>query len=103
MARNLALQVERPADLVEGRELGPQRGVTAVGAIRRYDNNQTRGLIDPENGADSVAAATTAVTAQSTLTGDVTGAALSQSSAGAGPAGSTTGAATTSSTAAAAP
>src|SRR5689334_4381009 len=30
-ARNLAMMVEQPKDLLHGRELGPQRGVLAVG------------------------------------------------------------------------
>lgn len=80
-ARNLALEIERPEDLVHGRELGPERGVTAVGAVRRYDNNQTRGLIDPENGTDSTAAATTAANQSSKMTGDVTGGTASSAAA----------------------
>ena len=71
-ARNLADMVERPEDLIEGRALAKTRGVTMVGAVRRYDNNQTRGLISP-SAEVSQAAATTAPTAASNLTGDVTG------------------------------
>src|SRR5271168_2723716 len=37
-ARNLALMVDRPTDVVEGRALGDTRGVKMVGAIHRYDN-----------------------------------------------------------------
>lgn len=71
-ARNLALMIDNPNDLVKGRPLGEARGVQAVGTIRRYDNNQPRGLIMP--GADgSSAAITTAPTASSTLSGDETG------------------------------
>ena len=72
-ARNLALSVEQPEDLVQGRELGPERGVIAVGAIRRYDNNQTRGLLYLSTSLDTAADATTASSASSALTGDVTG------------------------------
>jgi len=72
-ARNLALAVEQPDDLVRGRPLGPERGVNAVGEIRRYDNNQTRGLIDPNTNPDSSAASTTSSAAASSLTGDITG------------------------------
>jgi hypothetical protein len=82
-ARNLALMTERPEDLVSGRDLGDTRGVPMVGAIRRYDNNQTRGLIwtatDP-----SQAATTTAPAASSTLTGDAA-ASSAKSSSPAGP------------------
>jgi hypothetical protein len=79
-ARNLALAVERPSDLVRGRDLGPQRGVTAVGAIRRYDNDQTRGLLYLSTSLDTAVDATTSSSASSPLTGDVTGGASSTSS-----------------------
>jgi hypothetical protein len=79
-ARNLALAVDRPSDLVRGRDLGPQRGVTAVGSIRRYDNDQARGLIDPNTSADSSVAATTSSAPASAMSGDVTGGAPSTSS-----------------------
>ena len=72
-ARNLASTIENPNDLVEGRTLGKQRGVAAVGAVRRYDNNQTRGLIMPA-AETSAAAVTTASTGSSSMTGDITGA-----------------------------
>jgi hypothetical protein len=78
-ARNLASMVERPEDLVQGRALGETRGVTQVGAIRRYDNNQPRGLITPDAEVSQVAA-TTATTAASSMTGDVTGSSSSSSS-----------------------
>jgi len=70
-ARNLALMVEKPGDLVHGRELGAQRGVTAVGAIRRYDNNQTRGLIYPAASPGTSVEVTSASTATSSMTGDM--------------------------------
>jgi hypothetical protein len=73
-ARDLALTVENPDDLVEGRALGDARGVTEVGAIRRYDNNQSRGLIWTGT-EDNQAATTTASTGTSAMTGDVTGSA----------------------------
>jgi hypothetical protein len=87
-ARNLAQMVERPDDLVDARPLGPERGVTAVGAVRRYDNNQTRGLIDPNTNADSAVAATTSTAPASSMSGDITGnssAAASPSSAASSP------------------
>jgi len=70
-ARNLASMIETPDDLVEGRDLDNERGVTAVGAMRRYDNNQPRGLILPTTDS-SQAAASTAATSSSALTGDIT-------------------------------
>ncbi len=79
-ARNLASMVENPNDLVEGRPLANARGVTSVGAVRRYDNNQPRGLITPDS-ETSQQAVTTAPTATSPMTGDVTGGAGSASSA----------------------
>lgn len=79
-ARNLAGMVENPNDLIEGRALANARGVTAVGAIRRYDNNQPRGLITPSAEVSQVAA-TTAPTAASSLTGDVTAGGSSSSGA----------------------
>jgi hypothetical protein len=71
-AQNLAAMAERPDDLVAGRPIADARGVTEVGAIRRYDNNQTRGLITPDAEVSQVAA-TTMSTSQSSLTGDITG------------------------------
>jgi type IV pilus biogenesis protein CpaD/CtpE len=44
-ARNLALEVERPEDLLQGRDPGPANGVTTAGTIVRYNNNLTRGLL----------------------------------------------------------
>ncbi len=71
-ARNLAAQIENPDDLIEGRTMGKERAVTHVGAIRRHDNNQTRGLILP-TAETSQAATTTSSAASSSMTGDVTG------------------------------
>ncbi len=70
-AKNLAGMAEKPNDLIEGRSLAPQRGVIAVGAVRRYDNNQTRGLIMPSADTSAVAV-TTASTPGSNMTGDIT-------------------------------
>jgi hypothetical protein len=72
-ARNLALMVDRPDDLVRGRELGPTRSVSVIGAMRRYDNNQTRGLIDPSSSPDTSVAITTAPTGSSAMSGDAAG------------------------------
>jgi type IV pilus biogenesis protein CpaD/CtpE len=79
-ARNLALMVDQPSDLVHGRDMGPASGVMAVGAMRRYYSNQTRGLVDTDTSADTSVAITTAPTAASPLTGDVTGGGSSSSS-----------------------
>lgn len=85
-ARNLAMAVERPDDLLHGRNLGPERGVHGVGEIRRYDNDQTRGLLDPQTNVDSVAATTTSSTPASGLSGDATGGAgSSHASSSSGP------------------
>lgn len=78
-ARNLAMMVEQPDDLVKGRDLGEARSVLIVGSVRRYDNNQTRGLI--WTGTDSNAVAvTSASTTSSLLTGDATGTTASTTS-----------------------
>jgi len=71
-ARNLANMVEDPNDLVEGRDLANMRGVTAVGAVRRYDSNQARGLILP-SADSSQPAVTTSPSGASSISGDVTG------------------------------
>jgi len=80
-AQNLAAMVERPDDLVEGRRLANARGVTSVGAIRRFDNDQTRGLIWTGN-EDNQVAATTSSTSASPLSGDITGGTSSGASSG---------------------
>jgi hypothetical protein len=79
-ARNLALMAEKPEDLVHGRDLDDTRGVVMVGTIRRYDNNQTRGLLYTTATPDSSVDATTATTPTSSMSGDVTGSASSSSS-----------------------
>ncbi|MGB9152000.1 MAG: CpaD family pilus assembly lipoprotein [Alphaproteobacteria bacterium] len=86
-ARNLALMAENPNDIVEGRDMGNARGVTEVGAIRRYDNNQARGLIWP--GQDtSETAKSTSYAPSSNMTGDVTGGAGAPASSAGAPAAS---------------
>ncbi|MDE1900215.1 MAG: hypothetical protein KGI37_01045 [Alphaproteobacteria bacterium] len=87
-ARNLAMEVETPNDLVHPREMGGARGVESVGAIRRYDNNQTRGLIVP-GAEDNTIAATTSSSATSSMSGDVTGGGGSSSSASSSSSGAT--------------
>lgn len=83
-ARNLAMMVERPNDLVQGRDFGDGSGVLAVGAMRRYYNNQTRGLIDLQSSPDLSVAATTAPTASSSMTGDAAASSGGSSSASSG-------------------
>ncbi len=84
-ARNLALMVDRPEDLVKGRDMGDSSGVLAVGAIRRYQNNQTRGLLDLDTSPDMSAAVTTAPSATSSMTGDATGSSAAAPAAAAAP------------------
>jgi hypothetical protein len=67
-ARNLALMVERPDDLVKGRDLGPANGVTAAGAVYRYDANEPRGLMWTGQDPNQVGN-TTAPTPASKITG----------------------------------
>jgi len=67
--RNLAIMVDRPEDMLQGRDPGTTSGVTAAGATARYNNNQTRGLIDPSSNS-SQTSVTTAPTPSSALTGD---------------------------------
>lgn len=71
-ARNLASMIERPEDLLEGRDIGSPDAVTSLGAVIRYKNNQTRGLI--WTGSDpSTTATTTASTPSSSMTGEAAG------------------------------
>lgn len=46
-ARTLAAMIERPEDLLEGRELGPASGTVTAQSIRRYNEGKTTALIDP--------------------------------------------------------
>ncbi|MDE2029372.1 MAG: hypothetical protein KGI97_02290 [Alphaproteobacteria bacterium] len=86
-ARNLAAMVARPDDLIAPGTMGPSRGTVAVGAIRRYDNNQTRGLVLPGPEVDQTAAST-APTTSSSLTGDITNGGSSSASSAASTSGS---------------
>ncbi|MER2519828.1 MAG: CpaD family pilus assembly lipoprotein [Bdellovibrionales bacterium] len=78
-ARNLALMIDRPEDLLEGRPVGAPDSVTSLGAVVRYRNNQTRGLIWTGSDANSVAT-TTASTPASSMTGEVAASSGSSSS-----------------------
>ena len=46
-ARNLAIMIDNPKDLVEGRDPGPVDPTIAAAAIERYHNGQTKPLLDP--------------------------------------------------------
>jgi len=46
-ARNLAIMVEQPNDLIEGRDSGPGVATTSATAMERYNTNQTTPLINP--------------------------------------------------------
>jgi hypothetical protein len=69
-ARNLAMMVEYPSDLVRGRDIGPQRGVIAVGAVRRYDDNVSRGILWSDQGGVFTPAASSASSTSSALKGN---------------------------------
>jgi len=69
-ARNLAVMVERPEDLLQGRPSELANGVTSAGSILRYNGNQTRGLIGLSQQPDTVIDATSASTAASSLSGE---------------------------------
>jgi Pilus biogenesis CpaD protein (pilus_cpaD) len=88
-ARNLAMMVDQPEDLVHGRTLGPASGVTAVGSVLRYNNDQTRGLIWTGTDPNQLGT-TTASTAASAITGELKppgagGSSSSSSSSASGP------------------
>ena len=55
-ARNLAVMVERPADLAEGRPTGYANAETTTGAMERYITGKTKPLMDPSAAAPSNAA-----------------------------------------------
>jgi pilus assembly protein CpaD len=80
-ARNLAIMVDNPEDLLQGREPGPASGVLAAGSIIRYNNNQTRGLLDTSQQSDTTAASTTAPVSNSSMTGETPESSGSSSSA----------------------
>jgi hypothetical protein len=71
-ARNLAMMSEEPKDLVEGRTLDRERAVHAIGAVRRYDSEQTRTLVWPAAETSSLTVAPSV-----SITGDATAAASS--------------------------
>lgn len=73
-ARNLAMMVENPNDLIQGRNMGSARGVLAVGGIRRYDDNVTRGLIWTGTETNVVAVTTSSAPASNVKGNDVGGA-----------------------------
>ena len=75
-ARNLAMMVDKPEDLVHPRSTDPGRSVSDVGAIKRYDNSQTRGLIWTSTDPNQIST-TTSSTATSPLAGDSAGGAKS--------------------------
>lgn len=68
-ARNLAMMVERPDDLVNGRPAGAPDAVTSLGAVIRYHNNQTRGLLWTGSDPNTIAT-TTSSTPASSMTGE---------------------------------
>ncbi len=89
-ARNLAMMVDQPEDLVHGRTLGLASGVTAVGSVLRYNNDQTRGLLwtgtDPNQlGTTTSSTATSAITGELKTPGSSSSSSSSSSPAGAGP------------------
>jgi Pilus biogenesis CpaD protein (pilus_cpaD) len=69
-ARNLAIMVEQPGDLLQGRNMGPASGVTADGSIIRYNNNQTRGLIYTSGSVTDTVDTTTSSSASSSMSGE---------------------------------
>ena len=62
-ARNLALMAETPDDLVKGREMGPVSGTKVMGAMRRYNNDQTRGLVWTGSDSNQIATTTSSIAA----------------------------------------
>jgi pilus assembly protein CpaD len=53
-ARNLAAQVVRPEDLIDGRDSGSTHGATSALAMGRYIDGKTRPLVDPNAKAPAV-------------------------------------------------
>ena len=56
--RNLAAMVERPEDLIEGRDFGLANAETTASTMGRYITNNTKSLVDPN--AQAPTAQTTA-------------------------------------------
>ncbi len=79
-ARNLALMIENPSDLIKGRELGPSNGVTATGSMLRYTHDQTRGLIWTGDDPNKIGT-TTSSAAASGISGEIGGGSAASSSA----------------------
>lgn len=50
-ARNLAAQVERPEDLIAGRELGKADAVVSAASVQDYRAGRTKALFDADNEA----------------------------------------------------
>lgn len=46
-AQNLAAMVANPADLIEGRSMGPANGTVEAAALYRYEAGKTKAFIDP--------------------------------------------------------
>lgn len=57
-ARNLAAQVERPEDLMQGKPLGPADGVMSAASIQNYRAGKTKALIDAKSDAPIAQVAT---------------------------------------------
>ncbi|MBV8061215.1 MAG: hypothetical protein JO126_09215 [Alphaproteobacteria bacterium] len=79
-ARNLAMMVDHPHDLLQGRPTELARGTVAAASINSYDSNQTRGLIDPFTPNTSGIAVTTAPSASSGGAGSGSGSGSSSGS-----------------------
>ena len=50
-SRNLAAQVERPQDLMEGKALGPGDAVLSASSVQNYRAGKTKALIDAKSDA----------------------------------------------------
>ncbi len=57
-ARNLAAQVERPEDLIEGKQMGGADGVVSAASVQNYRAGKTKALIDAKADAPIAQAAT---------------------------------------------
>lgn len=68
-ARNLAIMVEHPEDLIQGRDLGSADANAAANAVGAYRNGQTRGLIDPGKSASQPAVTTATPASASSSSG----------------------------------
>ncbi len=70
-ARNLAAVVERPEDLIRGRDWGDASGEQTASAMRRYVQDKTYPMIDPSKDSEEgpVASATSVSSRTTTNTG----------------------------------